>query len=271
MGHGYLSSGILPVQYRRFTEAAGIGTISKQKQKTLFEVYKFCVQEEYAASTQCAVDEEKQCYPEGEGIEIETEARHGWRKNAKDSSVECLGDRTHKVLSCQNISKVDDKVTQRHEKIGTVRLYEHFESTGTKIKVHAHDINLSINKYVRDHEKETTSQNDLWHGVKGDSKAILEVGKGAKAWECGIGESCTYIVCSSWDRARGRFGRLFPKISPKFAFYYALGEIKSLRYKNRQQSPCHFNSKVARFRLYHAYLPAQIDMHITAIYHKKIN
>ncbi len=53
------------------------------------------------------------------GIDIETDARHGWRKNAKDTSVVCLGYKTHKVLRLEHVTKADDRVTQRHELIGT--------------------------------------------------------------------------------------------------------------------------------------------------------
>jgi hypothetical protein len=43
-----------------------------------------------------------------------TDARHGWRKNAKDTSVVAIGEKTHKVLKCEHVTKTDDLVTQRH-------------------------------------------------------------------------------------------------------------------------------------------------------------
>ncbi|KAH3831630.1 hypothetical protein DPMN_104900 [Dreissena polymorpha] len=42
-------------------------------------------------------------------------ARHGWRKNAKDTSVVAIGERRHKVLKCEHVTKADDKVSRRHE------------------------------------------------------------------------------------------------------------------------------------------------------------
>jgi hypothetical protein len=38
--------------------------------------------------------------------------------NAKDSSIVAIGEKTHKVLSCQHVTKGDDVVSQRHERIG---------------------------------------------------------------------------------------------------------------------------------------------------------
>ena len=50
-----------------------------------------------------------------------------WRRNAKDTSVVCIGEITHKVLDHEHITKADDTVSQRHEKLGTQRVYEYLE------------------------------------------------------------------------------------------------------------------------------------------------
>ena len=98
------------------------------------------------------------------GIDIETDARHGWRKNAKDTTVVALGQKTHKVLCHEHVTKHDDAVTQRHELIGTQRIYRHLEKEGVSVNVHAHDRNMTINKFVKDNY--IINQNDTWHGVK---------------------------------------------------------------------------------------------------------
>jgi hypothetical protein len=49
-----------------------------------------------------------------------------WRKNAKDTSVVAIGEKTHKVLKCEHVAKTDDLVTQKNEKIGTERIYSYF-------------------------------------------------------------------------------------------------------------------------------------------------
>ena len=63
----------------------------------------------------------------------------------------------------------------RHERIGTETIYEHLAETDVSVKIHAHDRNLSINKFIKDTHF-TTNQNDLWHAVK----AITNVSKGSK-------------------------------------------------------------------------------------------
>ena len=55
-----------------------------------------------------------------------TDARHGWRKNAKDSSVVAIGEKTHKVLQCVHITKQDDIVPQKNEAKGTEKIYQYF-------------------------------------------------------------------------------------------------------------------------------------------------
>ena len=67
-------------------------------------------------------------YEELDGIDIMTDARHGWRKNAKDTSVVDIGEKTHKVLKCQHVTKADDAVSQRHEMKGTSEIYRDFEA-----------------------------------------------------------------------------------------------------------------------------------------------
>ena len=88
-----------------------------------------------------------------------TDARHGWRKNAKDTSVVSIGEKTHKVLSCEHVTKTDDTVTQSHERFGTEKIYQHLKNRSVAVGVHAHDRNLSINKFIRE-EYDSESQND---------------------------------------------------------------------------------------------------------------
>ena len=65
------------------------------------------------------VEESASYYDEKFGeIDILTDARHGWRKNAKNSSSVAIGEKTHKVVSCQHVTKGDDVVSQKHERIG---------------------------------------------------------------------------------------------------------------------------------------------------------
>ena len=57
-----------------------------------------------------------------DGITVMSDARHGWRKNARDTSVVVIGDKTHKVLNHTHVTNADDPVTQRHETLGTKKV-----------------------------------------------------------------------------------------------------------------------------------------------------
>lgn len=114
------------------------------------------------------------------GIDIETDARHGWRKNAKDTSVVALGHKSHKVLRHEHVTKSDDRVTQRHELIGTKRIYDHIQSQGFSVNIHVHDRNMSVNKWVREGTC-STNQNDTWHAVKSYKKSLTTICAGPKS------------------------------------------------------------------------------------------
>ena len=179
INHAFVCSGMLPVHYTRFSKASGFGVISKSKRKTFLQSYGDSLQTVYNNSLEESLHLEIGSYDELDGIDIMTDARHGWRKNAKDSSVLALGEKTHKVLQCIHVTKADDIVSQRHELKGTQKIYENFDSKDVTIKVHTHDRNLSINKLAKSRPM-TTNQNDCWHGVKSLKKALKVVSSGPK-------------------------------------------------------------------------------------------
>ena len=179
INHAFLCSGMLPSQYARFCHGANMGMISVDIRDSFFKKYKGFVKEEYDDSTNTALLEEIGSYEDLDGIDIITDARHGWRKNARDTSVVAIGHNTHKVLNCVNVTKADDPVTQRHEKHGTEIIYRDLDRKDVTVKVHTHDRNMSINKLVRDRNKGfTCNQNDTWHGVKSVKKAMSAVSSG---------------------------------------------------------------------------------------------
>ncbi len=184
VNHGLICSGMLPSHYTKFVDGAGIGKINKEKRNSFFKTHSRNIEGEYKQSISTALLEEGASYygeKLGE-IDILTDARHGWRKNAKDSTIVAIGDQTHKVLTCQHVTKADDIVSQRHEKIGTERVYRYFEEEEVSVGVHCHDRNLSINKYVRE-ETNATNQNDVWHCVKSVKTALKKVSSGPKYQE----------------------------------------------------------------------------------------
>ncbi|CAC5381790.1 unnamed protein product [Mytilus coruscus] len=170
---------MLPVHYNRFANAAKIGHINKQKQQYMFQRYKHHIEQKYNESIESTVLEEIGMYDDLTGIDIMTDARHGWRKNAKDSSVVAIGKKIHKILKCEHITKSDDSVSQRHEKMGTQLIYQYLEEQDVQVNVHSHDRNLSINKLVKN-KGIITNQNDPWHAIKKVKVAMKKVSAGPK-------------------------------------------------------------------------------------------
>lgn len=62
-------------------------------------------------SIEQALNEEIGPYKELDGIGIMTDARLCWRKNAQDSNVVAMGEKTHRVLQCVHLTKQDDIVS----------------------------------------------------------------------------------------------------------------------------------------------------------------
>lgn len=179
IAHGILSSGILPNQYHRVCEGAKFGKLSETSFEKISESYVTVVDHLARASEEHAIQEEI-ASGELDGIDILTDARHCWRKNAKFSDVVCLGNITHKVLRLETISKYDDPCTQRHELIGVERIYNHLDTQGCPVKVHCHDSNASVSKFIKTNRNPTVSTLDTWHATKNISKRMAKITRGPK-------------------------------------------------------------------------------------------
>ena len=243
INHAFLCSGMLPSHYSKFCNAAGIGILSVEKRDTFFKMYKKFVQEEYEDSCNTAILEEVGLYENLDGIDIITDARHGWRKNAQDTSVVAIGERSHKVINCAHVTKADDHVSQRHEKIGTQRIYDDLDSKNISVNIHTHDRNMAINKFVREREHGfTRNQNDLWHGIKSVKKTLTNISSGPR-----------YMEGKTWSE------ELVDKVEPVAThFYWAVkhcqGNSETLRtmlddivyhYQNNHKR-CHSSSRCQR-------------------------
>ena len=85
-----------------------------------------------------------------------------------------------------HVTKDDDKCSQRHELLGTKRLYDYFDSRlpfisgPVNVRAHAHDRNSSVNKYLREEHPEIMNQNDTWHAGKSIEKQMNKIARGAK-------------------------------------------------------------------------------------------
>ena len=78
------------------------------------------------------------------------------------------------VLRNELISKIDSPHAQSHELIETRRIYDYFDSVdngiGVHVRLHCHDRNTSVNKFVNQRNKGTVSTNDTWHATKNLAK-----------------------------------------------------------------------------------------------------
>ena len=157
----------------------GIGTISDNNRATFAKTTEPFVKEVYEESTEEAIHEEIgwSVVEDQEGINVLTDARHGWRKNAKDSSIVVIGEKSHKVLRHEHVTKQDELSTQKHELLGTKRALEYFDEKQVLVQGVAHDRNTSVNKLVKDRGEK--NQNDRWHGVKSFKKKLKPVTEGA--------------------------------------------------------------------------------------------
>ena len=79
------------------------------------------------------------------------------------------------MLQHVHVTKSDDPVTQRHEKLGTSEFYKYMDKQAGPVRTQTHDRNLAVNKSVKD-MKTINNQNDVWHSIKALKKAIFEIG-----------------------------------------------------------------------------------------------
>jgi hypothetical protein len=64
-----------------------LGCVSKERRSKFFGKYKYHAQNECVNSIGNAVNDEIASYEELDGINIMTDARHGWRKNSKEHAT----------------------------------------------------------------------------------------------------------------------------------------------------------------------------------------
>lgn len=180
MVHGIACSGILPVAYQRFCNAAGIGYMGETQREPLKKGHDEAIADVYEDSIEDALYEEISHVEDLEkgGISAMSDARHGWRKNAKDSSIVVIGEKSHKVLCHKLVTTADDPCTQRHETLGTKAVMDDFDEKGICVNMWIHDRNVSLNKEIK--SRGIVSQNDLWHGIKNLKKVLKNISAGSK-------------------------------------------------------------------------------------------
>ena len=151
MAHAYFSSGMLPIQYEKFCEAANIGVIGEKSLAALQKEYKDVVQNLAIQSTNEALQEEMAAtvlLQDKQSIDVIMDARHCWRANARFTDVVCIGDITHKVLRVETVSKQEEPCSQRHELLGVKKIYNYLDNVACPVDIHCHDSSSSVGKYL---------------------------------------------------------------------------------------------------------------------------
>lgn len=176
----YISSGILPVQYKKFSEFACMGKISDRFLDERLPRFSAVTSFLQKLSTTSARSEEERLSAGGEvrGISVMTDARHASRKNSYHTDHVTVGRKSHKVLNMQHLTKEDDVCTQRHEALGCRRMYSDMEAVGVDIAEHVHDRNMSVNKFVK--TRGVRNVNERWHVAKSVTVGVRKLGQGTK-------------------------------------------------------------------------------------------
>ena len=66
-----------------------------------------------------------------------TDAKHGWRKNSRQTDVNCLGSKTKIVLHIKVVvTKDNDPVAQCHEQLETQEIYIKLDPAGVDVAMH---------------------------------------------------------------------------------------------------------------------------------------
>ena len=186
MMHALYTSGLRYSQYERFCDGSMFGKCPEAVFTQTHDMYCDTTEELTKASvTEARQEEEVLSIQEAEendtqyeGINILTDARHSTQRNARQSDIIALGNKTHRVVGAVTVTKDDDSVSQRHELYGVKKLYEDFEDYSLAINIHGHDRNASVNKYLRTSRPNVENANDTWHAAKGVSKQLKVITHG---------------------------------------------------------------------------------------------
>lgn len=186
--HGVYASGLRFSQYERFCENSNFGQISESTLTQCHDIYcdvtKHVTEDSIIEARQeeemMTIDQTHNNNTEYKGISILTDARHATRRNAKQSDIIALGNKTHKTVGAITVTKDDDPVSQRHELFGVKQLYKQFDDYGVAIDIHGHDRNASVNKFLRTEQLAVENANDTWHASKGVAKALKHITGGPK-------------------------------------------------------------------------------------------
>ena len=176
----YICSGMLPCQYKKNSEFACIGKMSDRFLDKRLPRFSAVVSFHRTHSLIRALAEEKALSERSgvEGISVMSDARHACRKNSYHTDHVTLGQKSHKVVDLQHVTKENDVCTQRHEKLGCDMMYDAMNTSGVSIDEHVHDRNVTVNKIIK--QKGVRNVNERWHAGKSIKSGMQKLGQGTK-------------------------------------------------------------------------------------------
>ena len=89
-----------------------------------------------------------------------------------------IGYLNHRVINHQHITKDDERSSQKHEAVGTERMYADMQRQNVTVLAHAHDRNETISNIIA-RQVGPTDNLDTWHASKEVKKSMAKVSKGA--------------------------------------------------------------------------------------------
>lgn len=162
------------MQYEKICEFSVIGKTSKRFREHFYTLYAECVKDTLNSSIENALEEEIRLDNGEKSVDMHVEKQLLHRCNNNKTNY------SYKVISYQHITKEEKPCSQKHELVGTKKIYEEFDSKNVKIKVHSHDRNSSVSKFITTENPETVDTYDTWHAAKEVRKVMSKISKGPK-------------------------------------------------------------------------------------------
>lgn len=196
----FVCSGMLGTQFEKFCLFSGVPYSRRTLDKLTIQIgaaVEISVMESLTAAQQEEARSTDQPDSSTTSLSIETDARHACRKNSFHTDVIALGQKTHKVVGIVHITKKEEPSSQKHEAVGTRKLYKYFDERNISVSDHSHDRNTTVNKIIRERNG-TTNSNDRWHAAKGTLKGMKTIAFGpkkseGKTWHPELSDKCKLV------------------------------------------------------------------------------
>ena len=132
MVHASLCAGLRAVQYESLCKFSAIGMTTAYFRNKVIQLYHTAVDNVKQRSISASMDVEIQSSDESK-IKIVTDARHACRKNSYHTDVVAIGYTTNRVVHYEHVTKDDERCSQKHEVLGSRRMYDSFNARNIKV------------------------------------------------------------------------------------------------------------------------------------------